>query len=84
VTVNTNRLNKTFSISLVTSRSEEVSVELFDCQGRLHTRLLQQKLQPGLNTRTFSAEKMLNNNLLLLRVKSSGKLLFTEKLLLSK
>lgn len=83
VTVNANRMNKAFSISFVTSRSEVVSVELFDCNGRLHTRLLQQKLQPGLNTRTFSAEKMPNNNLLLLRVKaSSGKLLFTDKLLL--
>ncbi len=82
VTVNTNRLNNTFSISLLTSKSEVVSVELFDCNGRLHTRLLQQKLQPGLNTRTFSAEKMLNNNLLLLRVKASGKLLFTDKILL--
>jgi len=83
VAVHTNHLNKTFSISLFTSRSDVVSVELFDCQGRLYTRLMQQKLQPGLNTRTFSSERMLNNNLLLLRViASSGKLLFTDKLLL--
>lgn len=82
VNVNFNQLNKTFSISLYTAKSEEVSVELFDCNGRLHARLLQQRLQPGLNTRTFSAEKMLNNNLLLLRVKASGKLLLTEKILL--
>jgi hypothetical protein len=82
VTINSNRLNNTFSISLFTSRSEVVNVELFDCNGRLYTRLLQQKLQPGLNTRTFSTKNMLNNNLLLLRVKSSGKLLFTDKILL--
>jgi len=83
VAVNTNRLNKTFSISLFTSRADVVSVELFDCQGRLYSKLMQQKLHPGLNIRTFSSQKMLNN-LLLLRVKaSSGKLLFTDKLLLS-
>lgn len=82
VTVNMNRLNRSFSVSLYAPRAEIAIFELFDCSGRLHTKI-QQKLQPGFNTRTFNTNNILNSNLLLLTVKASGKLLHSEKLLIS-
>lgn len=76
--------DNTYSIKLNLGKTEKVTVDLFDCSGKLYAKLIDKQFGSGTHTHKFSANNFNVNKLLLLRVNISGKTLFTEKIMIKK
>lgn len=83
VSITSSPQNHSFFLSIFMPKAEMVSVDLFDCKGRLLNRLTKKQLQAGQNILKLNSAQINSNNLLFLRVKSSDKILYTDKLLIS-
>jgi hypothetical protein len=82
VTVDANRANHTSSIHLFMPKADMVSIDLYDCKGRMYANIMRRQIQSGLHIEHFNTARFCNK-LLFLKVTASGKTLYTGKFTVS-